>query len=506
MTRTRRDFLAHGAIAGAGFIVSTASSASAVRALFQGVPRRRSLTGMALDDPIISAWRDAVEQMQTKLPSSNPFNWTRLAEIHGTPTAFNKCPHGNWYFLPWHRAYLTMYERKVRELTGLAGFAMPYWDWTNSPALPDAFARPTYNGKKNYLYVSARTLRGPIPAQFVGPAVITKIMGESPYETFGTTRPRGQNSLDPKWITTRTGAQGTLEGTPHNNVHNLLGGYMPGTQSPLDPIFMMHHGNLDRLWAAWNAAGHGNSPDSLWTDMPFTNNFWNNNGTPWSPKVSDLYVPENLGYTYGLTQTSTRLQAARRPLQMRVERLFAMPPSAAAPEGTQMFRAAVQTRATAARPLQVPVTVAPTALARLAAWDGPAAGEELLGLTQDRVDDAQLPRVIAVIRNITYTGERNTHFRVFLNVRNLSQATPITDPGYVGTFAFVGGSEHAEHDGQRPSVVVDLTDAIGRLHAPGTPLPGQLTVQLLPVPLPGRAPQSAGVVQPEAIEVSVVQS
>lgn len=505
MTRTRRDFLAHGAIAGAGLIVSTTSGAAAIEALLQGVPKRRTLNGMPLNDPIISAWRDAVEQMQTKLPSSNPFNWTRLAEIHGTPTRFNKCPHGNWYFLPWHRAFLTMYERKVRELTKYNDFAMPYWDWTSSPTLPAAFAQPTYLGKKNYLYVSTRTLSGPIPPQFVGPAVITKIMGESPYEAFGTTRPRGQNSLDQKWITTRTGAQGTLEGTPHNNVHNLLGGYMPGTQSPLDPIFMMHHGNLDRLWAAWNAAGHGNSPDKLWTDMPFTSNFWNNDGTPWSPKVSDLYVPERLGYTYGLTQTSTRLMSAKRPFHARVENLFALPPTASGGDGIQLFRTAVTRRATATRPLAVPVTVPPAALARLAAWDGPAAGEELLGLTQDRMEETPLPRVIAVIRNITYTGERNTHFRVFLNARNLSQATPITDPSYVGTFAFIGSSEHAEHGEGRPSVIVDLTDAIGRLHAPGTPLPDQLTVQLLPVPLPGRAASSAGTAQPEAIEVSVVQ-
>lgn len=53
-----------------------------------------------------------------------------------------------------------------------------------------------------------------------------------------------------------------LEGFPHNKVHNCIGGVgavdpgpygnMTNFLSPLDPIFYLHHANMDRLWDVWN--------------------------------------------------------------------------------------------------------------------------------------------------------------------------------------------------------------------------------------------------------------
>ena len=52
-----------------------------------------------------------------------------------------------------------------------------------------------------------------------------------------------------------------LEGQPHNLVHNCIGGVgaidwgpygnMTNFLSPVDPIFFLHHANMDRLWHAW---------------------------------------------------------------------------------------------------------------------------------------------------------------------------------------------------------------------------------------------------------------
>src|SRR4029077_12843491 len=134
----------------------------------------------------------------------------------------------------------------------------------------------------------------------VGPSVLQDILHSADYEEFGTSRPRGQNSLDPSWVLKRTGAQGTLESLPHNMVHNNIGGWMPSAVSPRDPIFFMHHCNIDRIWAVWNSLGNPNSADSLWTDMQFKSNFYLPDGSDYSPLVKELYVPEALGYTYGL--------------------------------------------------------------------------------------------------------------------------------------------------------------------------------------------------------------
>jgi tyrosinase len=50
--------------------------------------------------------------------------------------------------------------------------------------------------------------------------------------------------------------EGILEGQPHDNVHGAMGGpagaaFMVQFLSPVDPIFFLHHGNLDRLWDVW---------------------------------------------------------------------------------------------------------------------------------------------------------------------------------------------------------------------------------------------------------------
>jgi hypothetical protein len=186
-----------------------------------------------------------------------------------------------------------------------------------------------------------------------------------------------------------------------------------------------------------------------------------------------------------------------------MERVFAMPPGGGA-QGIEVFRAPVQRAATPVRPLEVPVTVPPRALGPLAVWDGRAAGEELLHVARGRVDQTPMPRVIAIIRNIAVTGDRTTMFRVFLNAENVSAATPATDASYVGTFGFFGGTSHEGHGPENPSVMVDLTDAIGRLHAPHMPLPERLMVQVVPVPIQGASAADAGTAQPEAVEVVVV--
>lgn len=48
-----------------------------------------------------------------------------------------------------------------------------------------------------------------------------------------------------------------LEGTPHAQPHNWVGGTMGSHYSPDDPIFFLHHVNVDRLWALWQDVHDG---------------------------------------------------------------------------------------------------------------------------------------------------------------------------------------------------------------------------------------------------------
>lgn len=94
---------------------------------------------------------------------------------------------------------------------------------------------------------------------------------------------------------------GVMEGQPHNKVHNNtggvittykdgkpttidIGGFMQSNLSPVDPLFFLHHANIDRIWDLWTrkqlARGYpifpdgypGNAPGSdynLWSSEPF---------------------------------------------------------------------------------------------------------------------------------------------------------------------------------------------------------------------------------------------
>ena len=88
---------------------------------------------MAANDPVIDAYKAAVSAMKA-LPAGDRRNWERQATIH-----FDFCPHGNWWFLPWHRVYLFYFERICRKLSGYDEFALPYWNWTTHPSIPAAF-------------------------------------------------------------------------------------------------------------------------------------------------------------------------------------------------------------------------------------------------------------------------------------------------------------------------------------------------------------------------------
>ncbi len=58
---------------------------------------------------------------------------------------------------------------------------------------------------------------------------------------------------------------GVLESQPHNLTHNNIGGvghiitqygFMADNLSPVDPLFFLHHSNMDRLWDVVDAP-HG---------------------------------------------------------------------------------------------------------------------------------------------------------------------------------------------------------------------------------------------------------
>ena len=70
------------------------------------------------------------------------------------------------------------------------------------------------------------------------------------------------------------GNSGGLENLPHNPVHTNIGGRNGLMSDPdlagLDPVFWIHHSNIDRLWQVWlnRNPGHQNPGSDNWLEGP----------------------------------------------------------------------------------------------------------------------------------------------------------------------------------------------------------------------------------------------
>ena len=252
-------------------------------------PTRRNVANLAPNDPILQTYRAAISAMKA-LPNNDQRNWTNQALIH-----FNKCSHGNWFLLPWHRAYLLYFERICQKLTGDAQFAIPYWNWTNNPAVPDVFY-----ALGDVLNDTTKTLpQGtPIDSAFVSHSVLEGILEETNFQIFGSGMVALQQQVD---------TYGPLEATPHNHVHTSIGGDMATFMSPLDPIFWAHHAMLDFCWVDWNFDRQNQNPnDPTWYNLHFTD-FVDENNNPVDVAVAITQLFPIFSYQYEPSQIGTSI-------------------------------------------------------------------------------------------------------------------------------------------------------------------------------------------------------
>lgn len=229
--------------------------------------------------------------------------WTLQAKMHasirvGTQTI--ECIHGSWFFLPWHRAYLTAFEAIVAQAVVLEGgpadWALPYWNYGNAATrnLPDAFLQPAL--PSNPLWVSGRNPRGPGSAEAESASCLRETSFSTRSGRFGFGGP-------PQGMIHTGGAAGACENQPHNAIHRAVSGVMATYDSPMDPIFWLHHCNIDRLWEVWrnlrrDAQGRPKDPTQpAWLDQPFR--FLKFDGTPVSWTGRELLnTQQSLGYRY----------------------------------------------------------------------------------------------------------------------------------------------------------------------------------------------------------------
>lgn len=260
------------ALAGAGAtLVAIAASPAVAQA---PVRTRRGAGGLSATSDDVVAFGEGMALMKRRRDARS---WSRQNDIHR-----RNGQHNNGLFLPWHRLQTLHLERIIAGLTGHSTFAMPYWDAQEHKTLPpwicdrDAalYERRRADGVEGLDFSAARWARSPHVARLTSDG----------FETLAGKLPEGA---------------GMIEGYGHNHIHELVGGLMKHLDtSASDPIFWMHHANVDRVWATWHATRDASAYPADWTARTL-NGFVGKEGEDTGDwRIGDLLETRRLGYAY----------------------------------------------------------------------------------------------------------------------------------------------------------------------------------------------------------------
>jgi tyrosinase len=487
---------------------------------------RRNVWKLPATDKTLEWYGKAVEALQ-KLPITNATSWWSLGAMHGfdkdiwrglgfikSTTAlppsniqeilWRQCQHQTWYFLPWHRGYLGAFEAIIRDavkkLGGPADWTLPYWDYSDDAAareLPRAFAKAKLpDGSKNFLHVPQR-YGNARPPNVQSPLVIdrrvvavTKTLQERFFKGSGHGGTAGFGGIKtPFHHGDDAGTFGVLESQPHGGVHVAVGGGESSSDplkwglmtnpdtAALDPIFWLHHANIDRLWNVWlrQKRHPGDPPDAFknptdadWLDGPRDQEYSmpRLDGTFYkftARDVLDTKAPM-LDYIY---DDEAAPAAPADHLAMRLERL------GASPERAMEFAGAVP--------------VAPPKPAELlGANQGALRLNEDVVETRVRLDSGQRQKLSAGLQSMALgAAPAGAPDRVFLNLENIKShsdaglfyvyvdlpqgADPERYPDHLaGTISMFGVSKATASQGPGAgngvNASLDITSIVDKLH------------------------------------------
>jgi tyrosinase len=180
---------------------------------------------------------------------------------------------------------LAFMEQNLQRVLGDPSFGLPYWDWSVDGSLPTnlqpgmpIWQADAMGGQGNPVSNGKFAFNSGDPASFwvrieSGPGVTLRQTNRGLRRAFGVDAPSLPSALDvgaafntlldpslaqydgPNFDKDSAGFRNRLEGFIgtglHNQVHRWVGGDMGPASSPNDPIFYLHHANVDRVWEGW---------------------------------------------------------------------------------------------------------------------------------------------------------------------------------------------------------------------------------------------------------------
>lgn len=247
----------------------------------------------SMSEQEVDAFLEAILRLKAKSasPASDISVYDQFAALHGAVMAVQtprsgtdgiNFAHGNIGFLPWHRQYLNAFEAALQ--AEVPEVTIPYWDWSDELSAIERVFTPNFLGYLNWgnpRPLCDGVLQFDVPADrrpdWWPEALAGFRVNELLEEDLGTGLSRG--SVERTWpprepllnLLVEFGANRDSSADPHplwtfweileqglpqlpqthNAGHRFIGGHMGGAFSPNDPIFWLHHANVDRLWDLW---------------------------------------------------------------------------------------------------------------------------------------------------------------------------------------------------------------------------------------------------------------
>ena len=463
-----------------------------------------------------SGWNDnllwyakAVVELQKK-PILDRTSWRYLAAMHGfrrklwldsnviaasdalpltseTDILWNQCQHGSWYFLPWHRGYLAAFEaivaKTISDNGGPKDWALPYWNYLdvtnpNARHIPDAFLAPKLpDGTPNPL---SNLPRGGV--KIIGPAPFypRDINLAAMTETEFTVKGGGANGFGGSTTTFshRGSGTGALEANPHNSVHVLVGGITSAGDAAgyltdpdlagLDPLFWLHHCNIDRLWSAWQAQPSSVGETSkVWVEGPADRKY----AVPDATGVISQFVARDTLKGGKFYPTYAELSAGTGVAPTSPS-IIALHQGGTVGATTRLLGANKNTISVGASSASTTLTLEPANTAIAVSAMGPPAPDR----------DPAASRLFLKLENIRGKSTAGV-LDVYVNLP--AGAEPWSHPEYradcIALFGLANATEEdGQHSGNGLSFTIDITDLARRLKRDGDFDPAQIRVLVIP--------------------------
>ena len=249
------------------------------------IPEAKRAEIRQLDDNTTKAWINALYRLKDLAI------YDHLAKIHyesfsagaDSKGGLRSAAHSSPSFLPWHRMSMRVVERCLSVAIGDDSFGIPYWDWQKGWQGLDKVFGPQGDPKNSYIVPSGPFCNDPkqpksdrcpqrwiFPSDFQGEVkALARELGADPgfhflkkeeldallnIQTYDQapfndqpTKDSFRNALE-GWLS----PQDESKGFNHNGVHRWLGGTMGDVVVSFhDPVFIIHHAQVDRIFTMW---------------------------------------------------------------------------------------------------------------------------------------------------------------------------------------------------------------------------------------------------------------